>query len=146
MPRKEFPNRNANHHDALILPTFLPPESQYRVNEHTHAQHLTTPLLGDTDGATAAASGLGVLATDAEAPVVPETTVSPDLLQPLEVVAELGVDAVGEGLAVLAVDDVLLPVKEPGGDLVLRRVLLRRTSRVSAAGGHTHRVCWGHSP
>ena len=138
MPRKEFPNRNANHHDALILPTFLPPESQYRVNKHTHAQHLTTPLLGDTDGATAAASGLGVLATDAEAPVVPETTVSPDLLQPLEVVAELGVDAVGEGLAVLAVDDVLLPVKEPGGDLVLRRVLLRKTSRVSAAGGHTH--------
>lgn len=64
---------------------------------------------------------------------MPETAVSPDLLQPLEVVAELGVDAVGERLAVLAVDDVLLPVKEPAGDLVLGGVLLRRTSRVSAA-------------
>ena len=53
-----------------------------------------------------------------------ETTVGPDLLQPLEIVAELRVDTVGEGLRVLAVDDVLLPVEEPGGDLVLRGVLL----------------------
>lgn len=53
-----------------------------------------------------------------------ETTVGPDLLQPLEVVAELRVNTVGKGLRVLAVDDVLLPVEEPGGDLVLRGVLL----------------------
>ena len=80
---------------------------------------------------------------------MPETAVSPDLLQPLEVVAELGVDAVGERLAVLAVDDVLLSVEEPAGDLVLRRVLLRKTSRVSAAGGNTQGLRFrvlGHSP
>jgi hypothetical protein len=49
---------------------------------------------------------------------VTETTVSADLLEALEVLAELGVDAVGEDLGVLAVDDVALPVEEPGGDLV----------------------------
>lgn len=59
-----------------------------------------------------------MLTTDAQAPVVTETTVSADLLEALEVVTELGVDAVGEDLAVLAVDDVALPVEEPAGDLV----------------------------
>ena len=52
-----------------------------------------------------------------------ETTVGADLLQALEVVTQLRVDAVGEDLAVLAVDDVALPVEEPGGDLVLGGVL-----------------------
>ena len=42
-----------------------------------------------------------------------ETAVGADLLQALEIVAELGVDAVGEDLAVLAVDDIALPVEEP---------------------------------
>jgi hypothetical protein len=59
-----------------------------------------------------------VLTTDAEAPVVTETTVSADLLEALEVLTELGVDTVGEDLRVLAVDNVALPVEEPGGDLV----------------------------
>lgn len=52
-----------------------------------------------------------------------ETTVSADLLQALEIVTELGVDTVGEDLAVLAIDDVALSVEEPGGDLVLGGVL-----------------------
>lgn len=47
-----------------------------------------------------------------------ETTVSADLLQALKVVTELAVDTVGKGLAVLAIDDIALPVEEPGGDLV----------------------------
>jgi hypothetical protein len=59
-----------------------------------------------------------VLTADTEAPVVAETTVGADLLQALEVVTELAVDAVGEHLAVLAVDDIALPVEEPAGDLV----------------------------
>lgn len=75
-----------------------------------------------------------------------ETTVSPDLLQPLEIVTELRVDTVGEGLRVLAVDDVLLPVKEPGGDLVLGGVLLENGRLLAAVeegfarvrdGGHS---------
>lgn len=47
----------------------------------------------------------------------------PDLLQALEIITELRVDTVGQDLAVLAVDDVLLPVEEPGGDLELCGVL-----------------------
>jgi hypothetical protein len=59
-----------------------------------------------------------VLTADTEAPVVTETTVSADLLQALEIVTELGGDTVGEDLAVLAIDDITLPVEEPGRNLV----------------------------
>jgi hypothetical protein len=64
-----------------------------------------------------------VLTTDTEAPVVTETTVGADLLQPLEILTELGVDTVGDDLEVLAIGNVTLSVEEPGGDLVLRGVL-----------------------
>ena len=66
---------------------------------------------------------LGVLAPDTEAPVVPKTTVGTNLLQTLQVVTELGVDGVRKNLAVLAIDDVPLPVQEPERDLELSRVL-----------------------
>jgi len=46
-----------------------------------------------------------------------------DLLQALQIITQLAVDTVGQNLAVLAIDDVTLPVEEPGGDLVLCRVL-----------------------
>jgi hypothetical protein len=59
-----------------------------------------------------------VLTADTEAPVVTKTTVSTDLLQSLKIVTELAVDTVGEDLAVLAINDIALPVEEPGGDLV----------------------------
>jgi hypothetical protein len=64
-----------------------------------------------------------VLTTDTETPVVTETTVGADLLQALEILTELGVDTVGQDVRVLAIDNVALPVEEPGGDLVLGRVL-----------------------
>lgn len=54
---------------------------------------------------------------------MPETPVCTDLLQPLQILTELVVEGVGKDLRVLAVDDVTLPVQEPGGDLVLGRVL-----------------------
>lgn len=76
-------------------------------------------LLADTDGAATAASGLGVLATDTQAPVVTETAVGADLLEALEVLTHLAVQAVGDNLRVLAVGDVALSVQEPRGDLVL---------------------------
>lgn len=84
---------------------------------------LTTLLLRDTDSPAPATSGLGMLTTHAETPVVTKTTVRPDLLKALEIVTELGVNIVGENLRVLAVDNVLLSVEEPSGDLVLSRVL-----------------------
>lgn len=74
-----------------------------------------------------------MLTTDAEAPVVSETTVSADLLQSLEVLTELGVDVVGEDLVVLAVDNVALSVEEPGGDLVLGGFWMMVTMRSSSS-------------
>ena len=64
-----------------------------------------------------------MLTPDTEAPVVTETTVRPDLLQPLKVITELRVNTVGQDLQVLAVDGVPLPVQEPRRDLELRGVL-----------------------
>ena len=52
-----------------------------------------------------------------------ETTVGADLLQALQVLTQLVVQTVGEDLRVRSVLDVLLSVKEPGGDLVLGRIL-----------------------
>ena len=54
--------------------------------------------------------GLGVLTTDTETPEVTETTVGTDLLQALEIITKFGVNTVRENLAVLAIDNVLLPV------------------------------------
>ena len=52
-----------------------------------------------------------------------DVPVGPDLLQPLDVITQLGVDLVGNDVEVLAVGHVLSPVQEPGGDLELSRVL-----------------------
>ena len=68
-------------------------------------------------------SCLGVLSTDTESVVMPQTSVALDLLQALEILTELGVDTVSKDLGVLAIDDVALPVKEPSWDLVLCWVL-----------------------
>ena len=80
---------------------------------HARETHLTTLLLGHTDGPAATTGRLSVLTADAEAPVVTQTTVGTNLLQALEILTELGVDAVGEDLRVLAIDDVALTVEEP---------------------------------
>ena len=80
-----------------------------------------------------------MLATDAEAPVVSQTTVSADLLETLQVVTELAVDAVGEDLGVLAVDNVALSVEEPGGDLVCNR----SSAQVLCANGNVPHTLQG---
>lgn len=54
---------------------------------------------------------------------MPQTSVRADLLQPLQVVTQLTIDAVGQHLRILAVNDVALSVEEPAWDLVLGRVL-----------------------
>merc|ERR1719300_2032252 len=76
-------------------------------------------LLRDTGGASPPAGGLGVLAADADTPVVTETAVSSDLLRALEILTELVVQKVREDLGGLAVLDVLLSVEEVVWDLVL---------------------------
>ena len=54
---------------------------------------------------------------------MPQTSVRPNLLQPLQVLTKLAIDAVGKHLAVLAIYDIALSVEEPCWDLVLSRVL-----------------------
>ncbi len=60
---------------------------------------------------------------------------STNLLQALEIVTELGVDTVGENLRVFTIDDIALPIEEPGGDLVLGRVLDDRDDSLEFLGG-----------
>lgn len=84
---------------------------------------LTTLLLRDTNSPAPATRSLGVLAAHPETPIVAETTVGSDLLQALKIVTKLRVNTVGQDLRVLAVDNVLLPVEEPGGNFILGRVL-----------------------
>jgi hypothetical protein len=64
-----------------------------------------------------------VLPANTNAPEVTETTMRANLLQALQIVAHLRVDAVRQDLAALAIDNVPLPVQEPCGDLELRWVL-----------------------
>merc|ERR1712099_64375 len=76
-------------------------------------------LLGNTNSASTATSGLGMLTTDTEEPVMTETTVSTDLLETLQILTELGIETVGDRLTKGTVLPVLLSVQEPVGDLVL---------------------------
>ena len=95
-----------------------------------------TLLLADTDGPATAASGLGVLTTDTQTPVVTQTTVRADLLQALEILTQLAVDDVGDQLRALAVGEVALSVQEPRRDLVLRGVLDDGHDPLEFFGGH----------
>jgi hypothetical protein len=89
---------------------------------HVTSKPLTL-LLANTNSPTTTTCRLSVLATNTQTPEVPQTTMRTDLLHPLQILTQLRVDAVGEDLAVLSVDDVALPVEKPAGDLVLCRVL-----------------------
>ena len=66
---------------------------------------------------------LGVLPPDPEAIVMPQPSMTLDLLQPLQIITELGIDTVREDLGVLPIDDITLAIKKPDRDLVLSRVL-----------------------
>jgi len=52
-----------------------------------------------------------------------ETPVSTDFLESLQILTELVVEGVGKNLRVLSVDNITLAIEEPGGDLILGRVL-----------------------
>ena len=84
-------------------------------------------LLGHPHGLSLVASGLGVLPSGPQAPVMPQTTVSADLLEPLQVLSDLVVQDVSHDLVSLAVLVIPLSVEEPVGNLVLARVLTNKT-------------------
>ena len=76
-----------------------------------------------------------MLTAHTKTPVVSQTAVGANLLEPLEIVTELGIHIVGEDLVVFAVDNVSLSVEEPGGDLVLSRVLDDGDNSLELFGG-----------
>ena len=85
-------------------------------------------LLGHTNSFSLVASGLGMLSSGSEAPVVTQTTMGADLLQTLQVLTKLVVQDVGHHLGGLAVLVITLSVEEPIGNLVLAGVLKRKIS------------------
>ena len=96
-------------------------------------------LLGHTHGFSLVSSGLGVLTSHTETPVVTEPTVGPDLLESLKILTQLVVEDVGHDLGGLTVLDVTLPVQEPVGDLVLARVLQKEN--VNSVRRYSHYLC-----
>ena len=84
---------------------------------------LRSLLFGGRHRLAAAPRGLRVLAAHADAPVVAQAPVGPDLLESLKILTQLVVEDVGHDLGGLAVLDVTLPVQEPVRDLVLTGIL-----------------------
>ena len=80
-------------------------------------------LLGHSHSLALVSSGLGMLSSSSQAPVVSQTTVSTDLLQTLQVLSDLVVKDVRHHLVGLAVLVVPLPVQKPVRDLVLAGIL-----------------------
>ena len=76
-------------------------------------------LLGDTEGLTGSAGGLGLLTADLDAEVVTETSVLAGLLHALKIFSESGINHVGDQLGVGTVLDASLSVEEPLGHAVL---------------------------
>jgi len=54
---------------------------------------------------------------------VSKTSVSTHFLESLQILTELVVEGVGKNLRVLSVDNITLAIEEPGGDLILSRIL-----------------------
>ena len=68
-------------------------------------------------------SGLGVLSSNSETPVMSQTSVSTDLLETLQILTKFVVKNVSHDLGGLAILGVSLSVQEPIRDLVLSWVL-----------------------
>ena len=74
-------------------------------------------------------SGLGVLTSGSKTPVVSQTTVSTNLLKPLQILTDLVVQDVSHHLVGLTILVIPLPIKEPVGYLVLPGVLHKKLVR-----------------
>lgn len=64
-----------------------------------------------------------VLTTNSDAPPVPQTTVSTDLLHPFDIITKFGSNALGKDLRVLSGLVILLSVQEPERDFELTGIL-----------------------
>merc|ERR1712033_22283 len=109
--------------DEIDAKRQLPPKSSPSSSSLSGIGKLASLLLGDTNSAATSSGRLRVLSAHAETPVVTKTPVGTDLLESLEVLTHLVVQAVGEDLTEFPVLDILLSVEEPVGDLVLTRIV-----------------------
>ncbi len=91
-------------------------------------------LSGRSELLAPASASLGVLTPNPVAPVVAKTAVIANLLQALQVIAHLSVNAVGHNLAEAAILVVLLPVQEPVGDTELTGVADDHHQRLELLG------------
>ena len=91
-------------------------------------------LLANTNSPASPTCRLRMLTPYSQAPVVPQTPVSSNLLQPLQILTELGIDTVGQHLLVLAINNVALTIEEPRRNLVLRRILNDRDDALEFFG------------
>jgi hypothetical protein len=105
-----------------------------------------TLLLADTNSATSSASGLGMLTSNTQAPVVSQTTMGSDLLQALQILTQLALHAVCQHLSVFAVDNVALSVEEPVGDLVLCGILNDGDNSLEFFGCDLSSTVFNHQP
>lgn len=143
IPGRTFRNDSARHggctcksdldHDtrgsvyALLVPT-----SSFKISSPPQQDTACFPqglpvcstlLLRHTNSSTPPASSLRVLSPNSQAPIVPQTSMRTDLLQALQVLAQLAVHTVCQYLRVLAIHNVTLAIEEPRRYLVLSRIL-----------------------
>merc|ERR1712221_20339 len=80
-------------------------------------------LLGHTHSFTFVTSRCGVLPTNSETPIMSKSTVSFDLLQPLQIFTKLVLQTIGQDLRVLSIFHILWSVEIVIWDLVLSWIL-----------------------
>lgn len=114
------PTAGANMIDCVNHTSTLHPRPP---NTISTSRTCLTLLLRHTNSPTSPTRRLRMLPTNPKAPIVSQTSMRPNLLQPFQILTKLAVHAVCQDLRILAVDNVALAVEEPGGDLVLGGVL-----------------------
>merc|ERR1719300_1108069 len=80
-------------------------------------------LLGHTHSFTFMTGRCGVLSTHSETPIMSKSTMSFDLLQPLQILTKLILQTIGQDLRVLSIFDILWSVEIVIWDLVLSWIL-----------------------
>merc|ERR1712221_33108 len=80
-------------------------------------------LLRHTNSFTFVTGRCSVLSTNSETPIMSKSTMSFDLLQPLQIFTKLVLQTIGQDLRVLSIFDILRSVEIVIWDLVLSRVL-----------------------
>lgn len=76
-------------------------------------------LLGDSESSSGSSSGLCLLTSNLESPIVSETSVASDLLHSFQILSELGVQLIGDELSPCSFSDISLSVQEPFGNVVV---------------------------